>query len=148
MRLLIAGLFACALIAACGGDDDTEEVGLEERRQTAIAAVQTLIGDDPRFFPPIIGDEYNCTINFPPGVTELIPVQARCRFDTEQQGDDWLVIFREVWACEDFAAEHEDYPPCDATFGFHEWKYLVQLDQNQAQLLDETGQFPPDYVVP
>ena len=145
--LLLAGVFTCLLQGACGSDDDNS-AAIEEKREAAIAVVQHLIGDDPRYSPPSIGDEYNCTIIFPPEVTELVPVDARCRFDTERQGDDWLVTFREVWECDDFAADHEDYPPCDTTFGFHEWEYLVQLDLGQAQLLDEAGQFPPDYIQP
>jgi hypothetical protein len=138
--LLVPVIFVALVLGLCGDDDD--EVDPEEA-QKAVQAVLPQQGDDPNVIPPI-NESYECLLV--PG-RGLDPVRASCRWTVEEQDPGYLVTVRETWLCEDFSVEIEDFPPCDATSGFHEWEYFVDVEGRELELLSERGQFPPSYVV-
>lgn len=149
MLALRAALFAITLavtlvLGICENDDKepVEPLGASE----AVQAAALQLGDS-RSEIPIIGTEYDCIISASgPQSSGITPVNARCRYDAEEQGEQWIVTFREIWFCSDFSATADGYPPCVGLTGFHEWKFLVDLVLGTVQQIDESGQFAPDLI--
>jgi hypothetical protein len=138
--LLIAAVCAVAVLSACGN----AALKAEEDRQLALQFAMVALGDDPHDLPPL-DEDYDCAI-FREDNPALPPVRGRCRWESNRQGDNWLVGFREIWSCRDFASDMPGFPPCDGATGYHEWLYLIDLD-GPVQLLGEEGQFAPDMVI-
>jgi hypothetical protein len=135
--VLVAAVLAGLPFGLCSDDDGpTAPSGAR-----ALQTVRTIFGQaqtDP------VGVSYNCQYTFGPSAG-LEPVLQSCLWRLEEQDGSWLVTFHKVWQCTDFSGEVENYPPCDGETGFHEWTYLVD-PAGQPELLEESGQFPPDYV--
>jgi hypothetical protein len=121
--------------------DDEPEVDPDDAFR-AVQAVLPRHEGDPNNVPPI-GNAHSCTLT--PG-RGLDNVQGNCLWTVESQGEQFIVTLRQTWRCEDFSGDFANYPPCSGQTGFHEWEYLVDLDRGSVQLLEERGQFPPDYV--
>jgi hypothetical protein len=138
--VVLAVLFLGGLVLGiCGGGEDDAEPDLAaDAVQLAIVAAG--LGWPA---PPVIGQLYDCELT-----TRFGPVAARCRWDafpSDPEGT-WRVVFHETWACRQFAANDPNYPPCSEATGFHEWVFDVDYLQGAAEVIDETGQFPPDYA--
>jgi hypothetical protein len=112
----------------------------------ALKAAMVAIGDDPNSVPPI-GQNYDCTISIrsqpAPPASPLNPVPGTCLWTVLQQGNLWLVTFRETWFCKDWSANVTGYPPCQDPTGFHEWQYQVDI-RGPVQEISSTGAFAPD----
>lgn len=141
MKLLLAAVALVSLPFGLCGDEADE---LDSAEAQAVRLVRQVLNQDVGA-PVPVGSDYACVTVFGED-TGLQPVEMNCRFDLEEQAPNYIVTFREVWRCDDFAADHPDYPPCDGLTGFHEWVYLVN-PRGDVQLLDETGQYPPDYAL-
>lgn len=140
--MLIAGALLLAGTSACGGgDDDTNapEVAVQDQ-QRAVDFVTVVTGEGAR--PPVIGESYDCGLF----LARATPVPGRCLWTVVEQPPNWIVTFRETWACGEFAKDVQSFPACTNVTGFHEWVYEVDLNTGDVQLIDETGQFPPDYA--
>jgi hypothetical protein len=141
VKLLLVALTAILVSLPFGLCGDDSEVDPEDELN-AVQAVLPLREGDPNN-PPPIGQPHDCTLT--PG-RGLDQVQGSCLWEVEEQGDQFLVRHRQTWLCEKFAGDFPDYPPCDSQFGFHEWEYLVDLQNGAVEQIDERGQFPPDYI--
>lgn len=112
----------------------------------ALKAAMVAIGDDPNSVPPI-AQNYDCTISIrsqpTPPASPLNPVPGTCLWTVLQQGNLWLVTFRETWFCKDWSANVAGYPPCQDPTGFHEWQYQVDI-RGPVQEISSTGAFAPD----
>ena len=137
--LFVSVVLAGLPFGLCG--DDTSES--DDAEGAALSAVMLVLGQDPGERVPV-GENYTCSYSFDED-TGLEPVIFTCRWDIEDQGDSFLVRFHEVWACDDFAADSPDHPPCDGETGVHDWEYLV-TPAGDLELLRESGQYPPDYI--
>ena len=144
MKLLfVAAILVSLPFGLCGDDGADEPVDATDQRQ-AINAAMFILGDSPLADIPI-GEEYDCGLSFPDRAPAT-PVPGLCRWDAEEQDPQWLVTFRETWACNQFSRDVEDFAPCTELTGFHEWQFLVTLAGGGVQLIGEIGQFPPDYA--
>ena len=138
MRALLAALvLGCLALVACGGDGGQTK---------ALKATLAYFGDDPAEVPPVATD-YACGITVAvrpvsPSPT-ISPVEATCRWDMEQLGDNWHLTFVETWACKDFNVTVDPYPKCSPPTGSHKWEFLVDSSLHVSGLPD-SGNFAPD----
>lgn len=137
--LLLTALLAAAVACADSSGGGGEEVDVDAQRQ-AVTAVSFLLGDAGS--NPPIGQPYDCGLS----LSGATPVPGRCLWTAMAQPNSWLVTFRETWACSQFARDVQGYPACTNLTAFHEWQYEVLLETGGVQLVNETGQFPPDYA--
>jgi len=141
VKLIVLGcLFLGGLVlGVCGGNDKPPPVG-DAPNAVAVSILTAGLGWST---PSVIGEAHDCQVSM-----QLGPVAARCRWDanpTDVEGV-WRVVYHETWACREFAATKPGYPDCSEATGFHEWVFNANLLTNSADIVDETGQFPPDYA--
>jgi hypothetical protein len=142
VKLIFLGVvfFGGLTLGVCDDADRGEPQADDALEAIQLAILTGGLDWDP---PPETGRAYSCVLD-----SQFGPVDGSCRWDALPSNDpgSWRVVFRETWACEQFSADAYGYgyPACSESTGFHEWVIEVNLLAGKGEVVDETGQFPPD----
>jgi len=124
------------LFVACGGGEDGSS--------RAIQAVLSSGTMDHDSYHGHHESDNECVI-FGGGPAPGIRVPGTCRWEAEQEGDEWIVSLTQIWRREDFGAIIEGKHTCPGETGSHTWRYRVNTE-GQVSFLDDSGDFPPQSV--